>query len=96
MNYSLILLLSIICLANGLNLREPIVKHLWTRFKKTHAKTYLTEEREQLRLSIFTDNLNIIEKHNAEYSLGLHTYNLGLNYFADWTVEEFRQKNAWY
>lgn len=58
----------------------------------THDKGYLSEEHEKLRLGIFTKNLELIEKHNSEYSMGLHAYDLGVNYFADWTFEEFKQK----
>jgi len=44
-----------------------------------------SEQREQLRANA----LETIEKHNQEYSSGLHTYRLGINPYADWTPEEF-------
>lgn len=81
-----------IYLNDALSLKEPIVKHLWKAFKETHEKLYLTQEHESLRLGIFTKNLDLIEKHNSEYSMGLHSFELGVNFFADWTIEEFRQK----
>merc|ERR1719430_534880 len=41
------------------------------------------------RKNIFANNLKFIEKHNAEHALGLHTYTVGINQFADLTNEEF-------
>ena len=46
----------------------------------------------ELRRSIFADNLRAIEKHNAEHALGLHSYTLGVNKFADMSHEEFLSK----
>ena len=44
---------------------------------------------------MFAENLNLIQKHNAEEALGLHTFTLGVNEFADLTNEEFvRQFNG--
>ena len=45
-----------------------------------------------MRRSIFADNLRVIEKHNAEHALGLHSYTLGVNKFADMSHEEFLSK----
>lgn len=77
-------------LAQGLD--EIFSQHLWNKYKKSHSKTYLSSEHEQSRFENFKNNLEIIEKHNSEYSMGLHTYTLGVNYFADWTFEEFKNK----
>ena len=41
------------------------------------------------RKNIFINNLRLIQKHNAEHALGLHTFALGVNKFADLTSEEF-------
>jgi len=77
----------------GMNiLGEEFMRHLFHQFKKSHGKLYLSEEHENSRFEVFKKNLHLIEKHNSEYSMGLHTYTLGVNYFADWTVEEFREK----
>jgi len=45
-----------------------------------------------LRFGIFQQNIELIEKHNNEYAMGMHTYTLGINPFADWTPEEFKAK----
>ena len=41
------------------------------------------------RKNIFINNLRLIQKHNAEHALGLHTFTLGVNHFADLTNDEF-------
>ena len=41
------------------------------------------------RKNVFISNLKLIQKHNAEHALGLHTFALGVNKFADLTSEEF-------
>lgn len=71
------------------SLTSLLKSHLWNKFVKHHGKQYLSEEHSQLRQNIFNRNLDIIEKHNSEYAMGLHTYTLGVNAFADWTFEEF-------
>ena len=43
-------------------------------------------------MEIYSQNLKIIEKHNAEMALGLHSFTLGENRFADLTHEEFLSK----
>jgi len=73
-------------------LRDMFVKHLWNKYKQSHGKSYLSEELETYRYGVFKANLDVIEKHNSEYSMGMHTYTLGVNSFADWTFEEFREK----
>lgn len=67
------------------------MQHLWEKFKKSHGKNYLSAEHEQERFGIFEQNIELIEKHNNEYSMGLHSYTLGVNPFTDWTLEEFKE-----
>jgi len=61
----------------------------WEAFKIKYGKNLLTGAEHDVRKSIFGDNLKFIEKHNAEHALGLHTYTVGVNQFADMTNEEF-------
>jgi len=68
------------------------VSHLWNAFKKSHGKSYLSAEHESIRYEIFKANVHLIEKHNSEYSMGIYTYTLGVNFFADWTFAEFAEK----
>jgi cathepsin L len=43
------------------------------------------------RFNIFKENVELIEKHNSEFAMGMHTYTLGINEFADRTVDEFNK-----
>jgi len=61
----------------------------WEAFKIKYGKNLLTGQEHDARKNIFANNLNFIEKHNAEHALGLHTYTVGVNQFADLTNEEF-------
>jgi len=79
-----------ISLNASLALNDLFKLHLWDKFKKTHSKAYYSDEHEEFRYGIFKKNLDIIEKHNEEYSMGMHSYTLGVNAFADWTFDEFR------
>jgi cathepsin L len=85
-----VLLLAVVLEATAL--KDLFVKHLWNKYKESHGKVYLSEEHETYRYGVFKANMDLIEKHNSEYSMGMHTYTLGVNSFADWTVEEFREK----
>jgi len=63
-----------------------------TRFKEwmnTHSRKYETQAEYQLRLEIFLSHLEFIDEHNR---LG-KTYTVGINQFADMTVEEFASLN---
>lgn len=81
-----------ICFSFSFGINEDLVQHLWNKFKKTHGKAYLGAELESYRFGIFKNNVEMIEKHNQDYSDGLVTYRLGINGFADWTTEEFRER----
>jgi cathepsin L len=63
---------------------------LWQDFKQTHGKTYGTVEEETARFNIFVDNHLYVQEHNKGFQAGLHTFELGINQFADMTNEEFR------
>lgn len=83
----------LVCLiSSSFALNEEFLRSLWNKFKLKHGKTYLSDEHESSRLNIFRRNVDIIEKHNSEYSMGMHSFILGINQFADWTIEEFKQK----
>ena len=56
-------------------------------FQKKYHKVYLSAEEATYRQQIFSDNLAKIQKHNAEN----HSYQLGINQYADQTLEEFSQ-----
>ncbi len=43
------------------------------------------------RFDVFRSNFEIIEKHNALFSLGEETFKLGLNQFSDTTNDEYKK-----
>merc|ERR1711915_182138 len=61
----------------------------WEIFKAKYERNYLSTPEHDNRKSVFVSNYKLIQKHNAEHALGLHTYTLGVNQFADLTNEEF-------
>eukprot|EP00079_Xenopus_tropicalis_P038195 XP_017951966.1 PREDICTED: cathepsin S-like [Xenopus tropicalis] len=46
------------------------------------------KEEERTRRTIWEETLKFISVHNLEYSLGLHTYEVGMNHLGDMTGEE--------
>ncbi|KAG8178111.1 hypothetical protein JTE90_017458 [Oedothorax gibbosus] len=68
---------------------------LWEIFKTTYSKVYSTST-EPRRREIFENNVVKIVDHNLEHDLGMHTYRMGINEFADLTNDEFkRQMNGY-
>ncbi|XP_062279336.1 cathepsin S-like [Scomber scombrus] len=66
----------------------------WDLWKKTHGKTYKDEVEETHRRGLWEKNLMLITKHNLEASMGLHTYDMGMNFMGDMTPEEIQQSFA--
>ncbi len=54
----------------------------WARL---HGKQYLSQELKQYRSSIWKRNLEKVLKHNADFVLGLETFEMEMNQFADLT-----------
>lgn len=64
---------------------------LFEDFKVNFGRQYETKLEEQQRKLVFASNYEVIIKHNMEADMGLHTYRLGVNNFADLTNKEFRR-----
>lgn len=64
----------------------------WESWKITYRREYNGLDEESIRRAIWEKNMMFIEAHNKEYELGIHTYNLGMNYFGDMTLEEVADK----
>jgi len=62
---------------------------LFKTWMTKHEKTYTVHEYAD-RLAAFSHNVDFVQKHMAEYQLGLHTYTVALNKFADMTSAEFK------
>jgi len=61
----------------------------WTTFKTRHNKQYEGTV-ELIRRAIWEKNLQLIRQHNLEADMGMHTYTLGVNEYADWSNEEYK------
>jgi C1A family cysteine protease len=70
---------------------EQQVRQLHDSWITEHGRSYKNAEERELRFSVFRDNLQFIDQHNAEADAGIHTFRLGLNRFADLTNEEYRK-----
>ncbi|XP_060694338.1 cathepsin La [Hemiscyllium ocellatum] len=69
---------------------NPLLNEPWKQWKSWHHKSY--EQREEgWRRMVWEKNLRKIELHNLEYSLGKHSFKMGMNHFGDMPNEEFRQ-----
>ncbi|XP_028133575.1 cathepsin L [Diabrotica virgifera virgifera] len=66
-----------------------LVQEEWTAFKMTHRKSYESPTEEKFRMKIFMENKHKVAKHNKLFALGLVSYKLGLNKYADMLHHEF-------
>ncbi|XP_069505839.1 cathepsin S [Ambystoma mexicanum] len=67
---------------------DPTLDDHWQLWKKVHEKQYINQKDEMWRRLIWEKNLKFVTLHNLEASLGLHSYELGMNHLADMTSEE--------
>ncbi|KAJ9578024.1 hypothetical protein L9F63_025115 [Diploptera punctata] len=71
---------------------QHLFRDEWTLFKLKYGKYYENKFEDEFRMNVFLQAKEKIAKHNAEYELGLHTYTLGINRFADQLREEVSGK----
>ncbi|KAL2084371.1 hypothetical protein ACEWY4_019889 [Coilia grayii] len=84
----------------GMTLLATVLAHLnnlsldreWESWKLKHRKEYNGLDEEAIRRTIWEKNMQMIEAHNQEYELGIHTYELGMNHLGDMTIEEIAEK----
>ncbi|KAH7671967.1 Actinidain protein [Dioscorea alata] len=92
MAYTLFIILSLLsilfCSISSIPTRlESEIKLLYEGWLVVHHKNNYYDLREkEKRYEIFKDNLRYIDEHNA----GNHSFQLGLNVFADLTLDEYR------
>jgi len=60
----------------------------WKLWKSTNNKQYSDAE-EHVRRAVWESNLQTVQEHNLKADLGVHTYYLGMNKYADMTNSEF-------
>ena len=63
----------------------------WQNFKVKFGKGFRSFRHEVERKAIFMENLHKIASHNARFEAGLTTYKQGINFYSDWTWEEFKE-----
>lgn len=68
--------------------RDPALDHHWLLWKKVHGKHYEEKNEEEVRRLIWEKNLKFVMLHNLEHSMGMHSYDLGMNHLGDMTSEE--------
>ncbi|XP_042537771.1 cathepsin S isoform X2 [Dipodomys spectabilis] len=67
---------------------DPTLDHHWHLWKKTYGKQYKEKNEEVVRRLIWEKNLRFVMLHNLEHSMGMHSYDLGMNHLGDMTSEE--------
>ncbi|XP_062394838.1 cathepsin K-like [Sardina pilchardus] len=71
---------------------NPALDTAWEDWKSTHQREYFILGEEAIRRTIWEKNMQLIEAHNQEYELGIHSYELGMNHLGDMTREEVVEK----
>ncbi|NWU96687.1 CATS protein, partial [Upupa epops] len=75
-------------LVGALGQPDPTLDWHWQLWKKTYGKEYGHEQEEGEHRMTWEKNLRLVTLHNLEHSLGLHSYELGMNHLADMTSEQ--------
>lgn len=68
--------------------RDPMLDRHWDLWKETYGKHYREKNEEVARRLIWEKNLKFVTLHNLEHSMGMHSYDLGMNHLGDMTSEE--------
>uniref|UniRef100_A0A2K6F4K2 Cathepsin S n=1 Tax=Propithecus coquereli TaxID=379532 RepID=A0A2K6F4K2_PROCO len=63
--------------------KDPTLDHHWRLWKKTYGKQYKEKTEETVRRLIWEKNLKFVTLHNLEHSMGMHSYDLGMNHLGD-------------
>ncbi|XP_075995411.1 cathepsin K-like [Genypterus blacodes] len=69
---------------------KPELDQHWELWKKMHDKVYSHQVEESGRRWIWEEHLEMINLHNLEATLGLHTYELAMNHLGDMTSDEIK------
>ena len=87
MKLAIVLVAMAVAAPTALALSRPMGDYLFLfdAWKAQHGREYTSVEEENYRLSVFAQNLDFIEKHNAEES-----FTVAMNHMGDMSNEEFR------
>ncbi|XP_075994397.1 cathepsin K-like [Genypterus blacodes] len=85
-----VLLLAVSALA--LPLDEATLDAQWEEWKITHKREYNGLNEDSIRHAVWEKNARMVQAHNQEAALGMHSFELGMNHLADMTSEEIVAK----
>jgi len=81
--------LAVLALAFSCTLALDVtLNHHWKLWKQANNKLYSDAE-EHVRRAKWENNLKIVQEHNIQADLGVHTFWLGMNKYADMSIGEF-------
>lgn len=84
---------ALLLVASALGLMDQVsLDAHWEQWKSTHRKEYNGLDEEGIRRAVWEKNMLMIEAHNQEAALGMHSYELGMNHLGDMTSEEVAEK----
>ncbi|KAI1303085.1 Procathepsin L [Halotydeus destructor] len=83
---------TLFCFVLGYAITVLAIDVQWEAFKARYEKSYDSNDEEMSRQQIFSHNLEIINSGNLDADLGVKSYRLSVNQFADMTSEEFRRQ----
>jgi cathepsin L len=82
-------ILAVLALAFSCTLAfDAKLNQYWKLWKEAHNKLYSDAE-EHVRRAIWENNLKVVQDHNLKADLGVHTFWLGMNKYADMSITEF-------
>jgi cathepsin L len=90
LSIAILTLIGLVIPASAAAIQELTLDKAWLSFKQDHSKAYLSKHEEASRRAVFEANLNFIQKHNREASLGKHAYTVRINKFSDLTDAEYK------
>ncbi|XP_075463665.1 cathepsin S-like isoform X2 [Ascaphus truei] len=83
MNSLTCILLAASVIASVHALVDPTLENHWQLWKKSFTKLYSNEKEDIRRRVIWEKNLKFVTLHNLEHSMGIHSYDLGMNHLGD-------------
>ena len=89
MKFILLVLASVIACSSAAAIFDATLDNFWAEFQQVYNKQYSSVEESTRRRLTWEANLNKINQHNLEHSLGHHTYTLKMNKYGDMTNKEF-------
>jgi len=67
------------------------IHEAWESWKSKHNKQYSSDDDHHRGKANYSHNHSFIEKHNAEFNDGKHSYKLGHNEYSDMLIDEFNK-----